>query len=111
MEEMVRDVVFMLALAFGGEGIIEFLVSPLMDAFGPSKEEYRTVVFNILSAILGVVLAAGFEVSIARVFNAVPANPYIDTAFTGLLLGRGFNWMHGFFKQFAVQIGKKFTPA
>ena len=100
----------MLALAFAGEAAIEFLVSPLLDIVKVQDRAARTFTFNCLSAVLGVLLALGYNVSIAAVFHAEVINPDVDAALTGLLIGRGFNWLHRFFKQFTVQLGQHRTP-
>lgn len=110
MQETFRDVVFMLALAFAGEAVIEFLVSPLLDIIGVRNRASRTFAFNCLSAVFGILLALGYSVSIAAVFRAEVVNPDVDVVLTGLLIGRGFNWLHRFFKQFTVQLGQHRAP-
>ncbi len=110
MDELFTKVVLVLLLAAGGEGIIEFLASPILDWILADREsKARVVIFNWLSAGLGIGLAFGFKVGIASLFGGVPTVEWLDYAFSGALMGRGFNWLHAFFKKFALSIQEKLS--
>ena len=108
MEELLTKALLFLALAAGGEGVIEFLVSPLVDlALSPEKNRERTVVFNYASAILGVCLTLGFNIGLVELFGGTSTLTWLDPVFSGILIGRGFNWLHGYFKKFMVSIRER----
>ena len=108
MEELLQKVILILAVAAGGEGAIEFLFSPVLDLIlEEGKEKVRTVCFNFASALLGVCLAFGFDLGVVSLLGGVDQFGWLDRAFTGVLIGRGSNWMHAFFKKFMVSIEEK----
>lgn len=86
-----------------GEGIIEFLVSPLIGLFlpnTPSNIEKRTVIFNYCSAVLGVGIALNFSISLFAMLGAEGYLSSADNILTGILLGRGSNYVHDLLKRF-----------
>ena len=89
-----------------GEGVIEFVISPLLDLVLPSGLEgnkpLRTVVFNCLSAMLGVGIAVNFSLGVFSFLGARGFYPGLDMALTGVLLGRGSNYIHSFLKAFVL---------
>ena len=80
-----------------GEAIIEFLVVPVVDLFWASGEEHkkkRTVLLNFLSGSLGVGVAFIFRLAIFTLLGGVATDIRYDYVLTGLLLGRGSNFVH-----------------
>ena len=101
-----------LMIVFGaaaGEGIIEFLVAPVVKMLWDKDEqlELRTIANNLFSALLGVLLAIGFDLRAFAVFQASETFPFLDNVITGLLIGRGSSWVHNLFKRFLVEIQEK----
>lgn len=104
---MFEKIVLILLGAAAGEGIIEFLVAPLFDMVVPENKSIRVFGLNLSSAILGLLLAFGFRFGIFTLFGAEEAIPYMDQVVTGLLMGRGSNWLHNLFKRFALDVQER----
>lgn len=103
MEPTTRVLLIVLAAA-AGEGIIEFIPVPIIDLFLPAEEKrVRTVILNLLSALLGVGLAINFELSVFSLLGAQGNQALVDAIVTGVLIGRGSNFIHGFIKNFIIQ--------
>ena len=97
--------VIVLAAAVG-EGVIEFVISPLLDLVLPStvagNKPTRAVVFNCLSALLGIGIAVNFSIGVFSFLGASGIYPGLDMGLTGVLLGRGSNYIHSFLKSFIL---------
>jgi len=62
--------------AAAGEGLIEFLIVPIVNAISwttdiPEHKERRTVILNLLSALLGVGIALNFHLGIFLLMGTV----------------------------------------
>ena len=97
--------VIILAAAVG-EGVVEFVVSPLLDLVLPNdswaNRPLRTVIFNCLSALLGVGIAVNFRLGLFSLLGASGAYSGLDLALTGILMGRGSNYIHAFVKTYIL---------
>lgn len=103
MEPTVR-VLWVVLAAAAGEGIIEFIPVPIINLFLPSEEKkVRTVILNLLSALLGVGLAINFELGLFSLLGAGGHLALVDAIVTGVLIGRGSNYIHGFIKNYILQ--------
>jgi len=104
MELELKVALVILAAAIG-EGIIEFIPVPILNLFispGTNKR-VRTVVLNTLSALLGVGLALNFNLGLFSLLGASGSITCVDSVVTGILIGRGSNYAHGFIKSFIIK--------
>ena len=96
-----------IVLAAGaGEGIIEFLPAPIIRALFPKEDEQnaiRGIILNTLSAVLGVGLALNFNLSVFSMLGAEGNMTWAGQVVTGVLLGRGSNYMHALIKRFTIE--------
>jgi hypothetical protein len=96
-----------IVLAAGaGEGIIEFIPAPIVRALWPGEGEkqnnIRTIILNTLSALLGVAIALNFQLSAFSLLGAEGNMVWVGQVVTGVLLGRGSNYIHAFIKRFVI---------
>ena len=104
MEDLVGTALLIVFAAFVGESINEFLVAPLVDRLrGRLDEELRQIIMRWWSALAGVGIAFAFRLDVFLLLDAQAAHPAIGVVLTGLLLGRGSNWMHEMMKSFALR--------
>jgi len=94
-----------------GEAAIEFLVAPIVDLGLPKdgdvRDKLRTVIFNLLSAFLGVGIAFTFGLRLFEMLGAVRNFISVDEVLTGIMIGRGSNFVHGLLKRFFLSITEK----
>ena len=105
MEPVMLIGLLVLAAAIG-EGIIEFIPAPLMNLFLPDVEENRPLrafVLNTLSALLGVGIALNFDLGLFSLLGVTGQIAFLDSVLTGVLIGRGSNYAHGFIKKFILE--------
>lgn len=87
---MERLVIFLM-LAFLAESFTEYI-------FGEFLEGDRV---KYVALLAGVLLAVGFQVDIfAEYFGLVSSVPYLGIVLTGMLLGRGANYLHDFAREY-----------
>ena len=105
MEEMVKSVVAALFAAFVGESIIEFLVAPYLDLLKERiNETVRVQLLRSLSATLGVFIAWEFNFALFALLGINAQHPLADIVLTGILFGRGSNWVHGMLTRFFLGV-------
>jgi len=120
MEELFRQALLIIFAAAVGEAVIEFIPAPLVDLALPKfepdeveekvrkvREKVRTVIFNLLSAILGVGIAFTFGSRLFEMLGAVRNFVGVDEVLTGIMIGRGSNFVHGLLKRFFLTITDK----
>ena len=82
------------------EGVMEHFVANQV-----AIKQQGPLVLQGIAAVLGVVLAVAFGVDLLGTFglhSTLPVvGPYVGSAATGLVLGRGSNFLHDFMGQFA----------
>ena len=88
--------------AAAGEGVIEFIPGPILDWLCLTDKIKRTVVLNTLSAILGVVIAWNFNLGMFSLLGATGKLVAADEIITGVLVGRGSNYIHGIIRNFII---------
>jgi len=89
------------------EGVIEFIISPVLEIFAKTKDTeenkpQRTVILNGLSAILGVLIAVNFSIGLFVLLGGSERFAGVDQVLTGVLVGRGSNYIHGFVEKFII---------
>lgn len=109
--DIVTKILVLVLSAAVGEAVIEFLLSPLLNLvlntkgwLGVDEQErkvqIRTVIFNCTSAILGILIAINFGLGLFAVLGTGGVVPDIDFVLTGVVIGRGSNFMHGFVSKY-----------
>ena len=93
MDNTVAFIALIIALAAIGEGAVEYFLSP----FAAAKPYLMYV-----SLAVGVVLAWGYQVDALNVLlGAQPAAlPWLGVVLTGVLIGRGANYLHDFIRTY-----------
>ena len=90
--------VIVLAAAVG-EGINEFFFLPWLDAVkGKWNETVRVQVMRLWSGLVGIGIAYELSLDIFSLLNVQPIHAAAGWILTGLLLGRGSNWIHELIK-------------
>lgn len=112
--ELVQLIGLIVLAAAVGEGIIEFIPVPLLNLILPKSgwqepeihdrnSMLRTCILNTLSAILGVGIALNFNLGVFGLLGATGQIRVLDSILTGILIGRGSNYAHGFIKRFVME--------
>jgi hypothetical protein len=93
------------------EALIEHLVKPVFfpaatspdadadpeaDAPVPLSPETRDLLLRYASALLGMLLCYAYDADLLALVGLVSPAPWIGSFITGLLIGRGANWLHDF---------------
>jgi len=88
------------ALAFLAESLTEYFFAATLVALGLDSRWLRYV-----AAAVGVALALAYGVDALRdLLGIAPRLPFVGEALTGLLLGRGANFVHDFY---ATYVGRR----
>lgn len=93
-----------LVLAALAEALVEYLFSPIIKAGKETDMEpepaagldWRVLAFRYTSAGVGVCLCIIYETDLFQYFGLYPPWPWIGWVITGLLIGRGANFVHEF---------------
>lgn len=82
------------------EALIEYLVAPWLkpegQRFSASAELIREMLLRYSAAAVGVVLCIAYGVDILELAGLESGWPFIGPALTGLLIGRGANFVNDF---------------
>ncbi len=101
--DILQTVVIIVFAAAVGEGINEFFVLPWLDAVkGRWNETARIQVYRMWSGLVGVGIAWELNLDVFALLSANPLHPIVGNILTGLLLGRGSNWLHELLKKFVL---------
>jgi hypothetical protein len=107
--ETLATVTGILVLAALAEALVEYLFSPIIKA-GKENDmqpepaanqplaglDWRVLAFRYTSAGVGVCLCIIYETDLFQYFGLYPPWPWIGWVITGLLIGRGSNFVHDF---------------
>ncbi|MBI2304697.1 MAG: hypothetical protein HYU86_08140 [Chloroflexi bacterium] len=100
--EALTPLTVVLALAFLCESMTEYLFSDLIVVLGGEKRHLKYI-----AVAVGVGLSLAYGLDMMRVFLDIsPRLPYLGEVLTGLILGRGANYVHDFYTSFLVS-GKR----
>lgn len=102
MEYVVASMVLLLMVSAGGESIVEKLISPVVDLFLPKEHLARPVIFGWASAAVSIALAFGFDLGLVSLLKTGLPFHWVDVVFTGILMGRGSEWLHNYFEKFVL---------
>jgi hypothetical protein len=85
------------------EGLVEYLVAPWIkpegQTFEPAVERRRTMGLRYSAAAVGVVLSLAYQADLLGLVELESEWPAISQVLTGLLIGRGSNYLHDFVGQ------------
>jgi archaellum biogenesis protein FlaJ (TadC family) len=93
-----------LLLAFMAEGTTEYLfATPLARIVADA--EWRTTATRYIALLVGVAVAFGYNLDIIAVIapGLVPVAPWVGVALTGIVIGRGSNYLNDFASRFFVK--------
>jgi hypothetical protein len=102
MNESIAAVTGILVLATIAEALVEYLLAPIVEAKGPSgsKSEtavpWRSLALRYCAALIGVALSVVYQVDLLAFFNLSSPWPWVGWVITGILIGRGSNFVHDF---------------
>ena len=102
MTEPLAAVTSILVLATVAEALVEHLFAPIVDAraegetIPPSGWDWRPIVLRYTSLFLSVLLAITYRADLLLLLNLTPPWPWVGWVITGLLIGRGSNFIHDF---------------
>lgn len=100
MTEPLTAVTGILVLATIAEALVEHLFAPIIDARADDEPvqqwDWRALVLRYTSLLLAVLLCITYQADLLVLINLVPPWPWVGWVITGLLVGRGSNFIHDF---------------
>lgn len=99
------DFLWILMLSAVAEAIIEYFVqpalkpqtaAPTMEEPEPAGVDWRGMSLRWASAIVGVVLCVAYRVDLLAILGLASPVPVVGCVLTGVLIGRGSNWLNDF---------------
>ena len=87
-----------LAFAFLCESLTEYLFADLLAAFGLDARYLKYV-----ASVVGVALCLAYNIDALSDLGLGPRLPYVGQVLTGIMLGRGANYVHDFYTRFTQQ--------
>jgi len=104
MANAASAVILIVLAAAVGEGVNEFFFLPWLDgAKGKWHETVRVQVCRLWSGAVGVAIAWELQLDVFSLLDARPRHAMFGFALTGLLIGRGANWVHDLIKRFVLK--------
>lgn len=93
--EILASFAIILTLAFLTESLTEYFFGDLL-----ARRAAGPLVLKYLAAGVGVALALAYRIDLLRdLFGIAPGVPFVGEVLTGLILGRGANYVHDFLAQ------------
>lgn len=89
--------VLILALAALAEGLVEYFLSPWLKLL-PAMLAAEAPKY--VAAAVGILLAVCYQADLLAVFGYEAIDPRVGVLLTGILLGRGSNFIHDFVKTY-----------
>lgn len=102
--EITTTIILIVLGAAVGEGINEFFFLPWLDlAKGKLNEVTRIQLARLWSGVVGVVLAFELALDVFALLGAAIRHEWVGYVLTGLLIGRGSNYVHDLLKRYITQ--------
>lgn len=99
--ELTQKIFLILFAAAVGEGVNEFFFLPWLDPFKEKMNEVvRIQILRLWSGLVGVLIAWQLSLNIFELLGATLVWPVMGYILTGLLLGRGSNYLHDLLKRY-----------
>lgn len=84
-----------LILATLAESLVEYLIAPVADELGDDKP-WREIAMRYVAAAVGIALAILYQTDLLAMLGLASPWPWVGWVVTGLLIGRGSNFIHDF---------------
>jgi hypothetical protein len=101
--ESLAAITGILVLAALSEAIVEYLFSPIIKAQDPAETQqptgaldWRDLALRYTAAGVGVALSVTYQADLLEFFGLAAPWPWVGWLITGLLIGRGSNFVHDF---------------
>ena len=86
-----------LILAALVEALMEHLIAPLADTVTPpDQEHWRELGMRYLAALVAIALCFTYRADLFAILGIQSPWPWVGYLLTGLVIGRGANWVHDF---------------
>ena len=104
MQDPLTQITGILVLATIAEALVEHLFAPLVDLRDANTMEpqpgalldWRALILRYISVFIGVLLCIVYRVDLLTTFDLSSPWPWFGYAITGILIGRGSNFIHDF---------------
>jgi hypothetical protein len=110
LNETLAAITGILVLAALSEALVEYLFAPIVDARAPDETmqpepsanrpavglDWRALALRYVSVLIGVALCFVYQVDLLVYFNLSSPWPWVGYLVTGILIGRGSNFVHDF---------------
>jgi hypothetical protein len=101
--DIANTIALIVLAAAVGEGINEFFFIPWLDvAKGKINETARVQLIRLWSGLVGVGIAWELQLDVFALLGADMRHGVVGQVLTGLLLGRGSNYVHELIKRFVL---------
>jgi hypothetical protein len=84
-----------LILATLAESLVEYLIAPIGDELGDDSP-WREMAMRYIAALVGIALATVYRTDLLAMLGLTSPWPIVGYIVTGLLIGRGSNFVHDF---------------
>ena len=104
MNDQLAAITGILVLATIAEALVEHIFAPIVDARDPDNMapepehplHWKGLALRYVSVIIGIALCIVYNVDLLLHFGLIPPWPWVGSMITGLLIGRGSNFIHDF---------------
>ena len=114
---MLPTITAILILATLVESLVEYLVRPLVKPPIPTPADrimigepetatWRDMVLRYIAALVGVALCVLYSADLLTMVGLTSPWPWIGPVITGLIIGRGANFVHDFASRWLTPIGR-----
>lgn len=102
--DIATKVVLIVFAAATGEGVNEFFFLPWLDGLKDKiNETVRVQAMRLWSGLVGVGIAWELNLDVFALLGGELRHPLAGNILTGLLIGRGSNWVHELLKRFITE--------
>ena len=92
--ETIATLTGILVLAALAEALVEYLANPIIEAL--NLGDWQALALRYTAALAGVLLCMAYRADLLVFFHLTPPWPWVGYVITGLLVGRGSNYVHDF---------------
>ena len=108
--DVLKQVLLIVFAAAVGEGINEFFFLPWFDGLKDKprvSETVRVQIMRVWSGLVGIAIAWELGLDIFALLGGALQHPVVGNILTGLLIGRGSNFVHELLKRFIAETDLK----
>jgi hypothetical protein len=88
-----------LLLAALTEGLVEYFLQPWLKPEGEDVPTWRSMALRYSAAVVGIGLCLAYAVDILNLIGLAGRIPFVGEVLTGLLIGRGSNYVNDFIER------------